>query len=116
MAERAAHVGAPGATRWASLPIPNIPDPAAARRASAELDAAVRYLHSAHRLARHCERPDHLAEMRREAEREVEAQGEAIAALIRTVLSSLEVPEAIELRGLEVATDELRKLGARDGA
>jgi hypothetical protein len=54
--------------------------------------------------------------MRREAEREVEAQGDAIAALIRTVLSSLELPEAMELRGLEVATDELRKLGARDGA
>jgi hypothetical protein len=61
MAERAAHVGPGGATRWRSLPIPEAPDPAAARRASAELDAAVRYLHSAHRLARHCERPDHLA-------------------------------------------------------
>ena len=111
MAERAAHVGAPGATRWASLPIPNIPDPAAARRASAELDAAVRYLHSAHRLARHCERPDHLAEMRREAEREVEAQTEALKAVFQTMFAAMNLPEAVERRGLEVASDELRKLG-----
>jgi hypothetical protein len=69
-------------------------------------------LHSAHRLGRHCERPDDLAEMRREAEREVEAQADAMASLIRTVLRSLDLPEAVERRGLEVATDELRKLSA----
>ncbi|HEX7399402.1 MAG TPA: hypothetical protein VF302_06500 [Candidatus Limnocylindrales bacterium] len=113
MAERAAHVGAPGATPWASLPIPDLPDPAAGRRATAELDAAVRYLHSAHRLGRHCERTDHIAEIRREAEREVEAQADAMAALIRTVLRSLDLSDEIELRGLEVATEELRKLAER---
>ncbi len=110
MAERAAHVGAPGATRWASLPIPDVPDPAAVRRASAELEAAVRYLHNAHRLGRYCERTDHLAEMRREVDREFEAQAEAIAALIRTVLRSLDLPDAVEQRGLELAFDELCKL------
>ncbi len=92
------------------MPIPDLPDPVAARRASAELDAAVRYLHSAHRLGRHCERTDHLAEMRREEEREAEAQADAIEKVIRTVLGSPELPEAIERRGLEVAADELRKL------
>ena len=57
MAERAARVGAPGASRWAALAIP-------------------------------------------------------MAAVIRTVLRSLDLPEATERRGLEVATDELRKLSA----
>jgi hypothetical protein len=71
----------------------------------------VRYLHSAHRLSRHCERTDHLAEMRRETEREVESQADAMAALIRTVLAAMDLPEAVERRGLEVASDELRKLG-----
>lgn len=111
MAERTARAGAPGATRWASLPIPELPDPAAERRAAAELDAAVRYLHSAHRLGRHCERTDHLAEMRREAEREVEAQADALESVVRTVLRSLDLPEAVERHGLSVASDELRKLG-----
>ena len=73
----------------------------------------MRYLHSAHRLGRHCERPDHLAEMRREAEREFEAQADAMAALIRTVLRSLDLPDEIERRGLQVATEELRKLAER---
>ena len=72
----------------------------------------VAQLHSAHRLGRHCERTDHLAEMRIEAEREVEAQVDAMAALIRTVLRSLDLPDEIERRGLEVATAELRKLSA----
>ena len=111
MAERARPVGAPGATRWASLPIPDLPNPVAERRAAAELDAAVRYLHSAHRLGRHCERTDHIAEMRREAEREVEAQAHALEAVIRTMLAAMDLPEAVERRGLEVASDELRKLG-----
>jgi hypothetical protein len=75
---RAAPVGTPAATVWASLPMPALPDPAAERRAAAELDAAVRYLHSAHRLGRHCERTDHLADMRREAEHEVESQAHAL--------------------------------------
>lgn len=110
MAERAAHVGAPGATPWPSLPIPELPDPAAGRRASATLEAAVRYLHSAHRLARHCERTDHLAEMRREAEREVESQANALEAVVRTMLAAMDLPEAVELHGLEVAARELRKL------
>lgn len=35
-----------------------------------------------------------------------------MAALIRTVLRSLDLPDEIERRGLEVATDELRKLSA----
>lgn len=111
MAERTARVSAPGATPWSSLPIPELPDPAAAHRAAAELEAAVRYLHSVHRLGRHCERPDHLAEMRREAEREVEAQADALEAVIRTMLAAMDLPEAVERHGLEVAAAELRKLG-----
>ena len=114
MAERAAHVGAPGATPWASLPIPALPDPAADRRAAAELDAAVRYLHSAHRLGRHCERTDHLAEMRAEAARELEAHAVALEGVIRTMLAAMDLPEAVERHGLEVAAAELRKLGARE--
>ena len=111
MAERARPVGAPGATRWASLPILELPDPVAARRAAAELDAAVRYLHSAHQLGRHCERTDHLAEMRAEAEREVVAQTDTLERVVRTMLASMDLPEAVERHGLEVASDELRKLG-----
>jgi hypothetical protein len=49
--------------------------------------------------------------MRREAEREVEAQVDAIEKVIRTVLASLELSNATELRVLELAADELRKLG-----
>jgi hypothetical protein len=108
--ERARHAGPAASTGWASLPIPDLPDPAADRRAAAELEAAVAYLHRAHRLGRHCERTDHLAEMRREAEREVEAQVDAIEKVIRTMLAAMDLPEAIERRGLELAADELRKL------
>jgi hypothetical protein len=92
------------------LPIPELPDPAADRRAAAELDAAVAYLHRTHRLGRHCERTGHLAEMRREAEREVEAPADAIEKVIRTVLASLELSDATKLHVLELAADELRKL------
>jgi hypothetical protein len=111
MAERTARVGGSGATRWLSLQIPELPDPAAARRASAALKASVRYLHNAHRLARHCERTDHLVEMRREAERDVEYQTDALQAVVRTMFAAMDLPEAVEQRGLEVASDELRKLG-----
>jgi len=91
--------------------MPDLPDPAAARRASAELEAAVHYLHSTHRLARHCERPDHLAEMRREAIHEVEAQTDTLKAVFQTMFAAMDLPEAVKRRGLEVASDELRKLG-----
>jgi hypothetical protein len=110
MADRGAGGRADALAAWASLPIPELPDPAADRRAAAELEAAVAYLHRAHRLGRHCERTDHLAEMRREAEREVEAQADALEKVIRTVLASLELSNATELRVLELAADELRKL------
>jgi hypothetical protein len=110
VAERVRRAGPATLDGWASMPIPELPDPAADRRAAAELEAAVAYLHRAHRLGRHCERTDHLAEMRREAEREVEAQADAIEKVIRTVLGSLELSNATELRVLELAADELRKL------
>ena len=110
MAERSAAVGAPGAPRWPSVGVPNaVPDAEAALRAMAALEASLLYLHGAHRLARHCERTDHLADMRREAEREYEYQVGAIEAVIRTVLASLELPEATELHGLEIASRELRR-------
>jgi hypothetical protein len=115
VAERRARGGADVLAAWASLPIPELPDPAEDRRAAAELEAAVAYLHRAHRLGRHCERTDHLLEVRREAERELDAQADAIATLIRTVLRSLTLPPEVERRGLEVATEELRKLASRDG-
>ena len=114
MAERARPVGAPGATPWASLPILDLPDPEAGRRAAAELEAAVRYLHSAHRLGRHCERTDHLAEMQAEAERELEAHAVALERVVRTMLAAMDLPEAVERHGLEVAAEELRKLAAGD--
>jgi len=99
MAERSAAVGVPDA----------VSDTEAALRAKAALEASLLYLHGAHRLARHCERTDHLADMRREAEREYESQAGAIEAVIRTVLASLELPEATELHGLEIASRELRR-------
>jgi hypothetical protein len=49
--------------------------------------------------------------MHREAEREVEAQAHALEAVVRTMLAAMDLPEAVERRGLEVASAELRKLG-----
>lgn len=52
--------------------------------------------------------------MGREADRELEADAHAIEAVIRTVLRSLELPEATESHGLEVLSRELRRLADRE--
>lgn len=110
-APRRNRIAGPGEEAPDQLP-DGAPGAGVSRAANAAREASLLYLHNAHRLGTHCERPDHLADMRREAEREIVAQGEALAAVIRTVLACLDLPEETERRGLEILVRELRRLAA----
>jgi hypothetical protein len=99
MAERRALVEADVAA-WEALAAPS---------ATADAyEAAVLFLHAGSRVPYRCEIEDHFALIRAEARRELEAQGQAIAAVIVAVIDDLALPYEAHQRALDVAEQELQ--------
>jgi hypothetical protein len=72
-------------------------------------EAAVLFLHAGSRVPYRCEIEEHFALIRAEARRELEAQGQAIAAVIVAVLDDLALPFEARQRALGIAEQELRR-------
>ena len=81
----------------------------AARSTLSERASTLLFMRTTRRFAPRCELADHLAEMRREAERLAQAQADVIVAVIDAVLDGLALPASVRARGIELAVAELRK-------
>lgn len=87
-----------------------------ARAASSQTATAIRYLYARHRLERSCHLPDHLAAMRREAEREVQSQVDVMVGVVNAVLNDLALPEPSRARALAIIVTRMRRHAAESEA